>query len=893
MGGIISSLSQGRLGKTLRYVALTAALTTGSGIGQQVMNYMDSRDTTADIVEVVQTDADRPMIENMNFQQLAQASGATRAAEAEPGATGQLEEEAQPQVSYELKTGIRDESRAIRGQSIDDVMVMPGEMESAPLVGYEFGQNGSRFPTSIRQTSNNPVTLTAINAVQQESMEDVSIKMSGQTVQSLINSMNGEHPARQAINENIDNVDTQMESQLENLGEISGSVLASVRAPLPTDEKPMFYMGVPNLGSKDFYKNPTDGSNWTITNPTGTDLGSVREEKIPISIGYNLNQQAPDFKVESRMFTPEQEPAPPSQDKAYVFLMGVKSTVSSEKASMSFSGNVDLTQDLDGKATQAKMDRLAEIMQNGSPEQVNRASSQVLTLKNRMLESQQLKGRTDKAGVTEMVGNVIGSQDKEFDVSVNFDTGRPLTEATHYFWLGPDKDGDNKADLYVTQEVNASGLQSISVGDMNIRAAEGTQPGNSILKFGKEKVDQQIHKQIDSHIRQQEGMLKQMVQYGIQESAKGALPGIDEMVNKKFAEQLTKVGQMEHGFQQDDFSKDFQSRINGLEVVNQDGQSYVVAKVDIGDKSVDGLKESFARHVDSSRETVEAGKILVTADGHNINQMLKDRSEGGGVNWGSMLEKVAGSNDIVEGIEFNKDTQGRTVYPRIIMEDGKPYVNVDVTVNVGGIKPVKAVSDISGGASGMVSDGVGAVSDGTIGQLGEPGRVASGVVKTPFKLIDGLVKGTGEILSGTVGKVVDAVPNGTTGSRVPLNLNIPVEVSAEDGKIDLQAHARGMQVEGSRFKVETKAYDLIPTRIIAGALGSLTAEIAQDDLLSHDKPLMEKSVDLQNKGINLEDARMIDGGKDQYGDTVPIIKIQASPNANFHQAIFGNLNLGN
>ena len=870
--GMIGDFANSKFGKAVKWTMLGTTLVGAAGVGQQAMIYQESKEPGADVFEMVKTDVDNPTISKTDVLRNFEFDTDVSEAEAQNSATTATQNNgeathAQGEKNFDLNLNIPG---------------VPQQDNSAATAGNETSQ---------------PVIPHAKQDLR--GMEDVQVRIPAETFQQVITTLQEIPETQEQMEKTTSNADAQLENQIETPRTLQGSQLAQARVPIPVGEDPIFHMKVPNVFSGDFYSAPLDtNNNWTTINPTGTNLGSVVEQKLPLAISYDMDIGAPDVKVETKIVTPEKMPAPPSTDKAFVYLASADTTVRPMAKEMHVQGKVNVNLDLDGSHTQKKIDQLSQIQKspNSSPEQVKSATQQILTLQNRLRESKQLNHKLTDAGLKGTAETIMKEQENRLDMQVKFKEGKPLGKAMTHFWLGPDRNNDGKADIYITQELDVSGMENVQLGKLNMQAPTQEQKGveGKLSQMANQFVESTIQHEAKKAIKGMEGDIKSKIQTSIKKLAAEKMPDVEQIVNQQINRTLTENGHLSKKINESDglFKKDLKARITETKVVEQNGRKFVVVGIDTDGKSDKQIKSEFTQYLQGTQENAETGSAMAIVDGHMVNQMLKGQKDGGSVDWSKAFESVTKDGSI-ESIEFNKDDNGNTIYPRIIMKDGKPYVNVDMTLTLKGKGILEGAGDITTGATGLLDDGAKAITDNTVGQLGEGGKAVGTVLRSPFWLLNKVAGGAKTVVDNTIGVVVDAVPKEATGAKLNLNVSVPLEIKTENGEVNVKAVPKGIEVGTSKHHAELSIRDVIPTRLIVSTIAQLVAEESPETAIGDEKPLAEQKVGFTEEGLSLEKVTFDAGSKDQHGDTIPNIQIHLAPNHNLQNTVAGALRTAN
>lgn len=854
--GTIGDFANSGFGKAVKWTMLGTTLIGAAGVGQQAAIYHQSKDANADVFELVKTDADAPTVSKTDVLK-----------------------------NFEYKTDVSHGEEHITSRASDSGKKFDLNV-NIPGVPKE-----DTSASSINTKTSQPLTPRAKQDLR--GMEDVQVRIPAGTFQKVISTLEEIPETQQKMKQTTAEVDSKVEKAIETPRSVDGSQLAKVRVPLPVGEESIFQMKIPNVFSGDFYKSPTDiNHNWSTVNPLGTSVGSVIEQELPLAISYNMDVGSPDVQVQSKLVNLKETPKPPSNDKPFVYLASVDTTVTPMASEMHIKGNVNVDLDLNGQHTQKKIDQLVQITKNpkSTPAQVQRATQQMLQLNNRLRESQQLDGRLNDAGLRDTINDVMKDQTSQIDLQVKFKEGQPLGKAMTHFFLGPDRDNDGKADIYITQNLDMSGFDNIHTGKVEIQSPDQKDKGidGRIARMGNEFAEQIINKEAKKAIKGMEDTLKEQVKNAVGKIAVQKLPEVEQLVNQRVMKMVNENSEMTRKISEGDgvFKMDLNARLTGMKVVEQGGKKFVVVGIDTDGKTDSQIKSEFTQYLQKTQANAENGDALAIVDGHMVNQLLKDQKDGGSVDWSKAFEK-AKENKSVESIEFNKDDQGNTVYPKIIMKDGKPFVNVDMTVTLKGVGILEGAGDIATGATGLLDDGAKAVTDGTVGQLGEVGKAAGAVLRSPFWLLNKVAGGAKAVVDNTVGVVVDAIPKEATGSKINVNVTVPLNISTENGDVNVKAVPKGIEIKGSRYNSETSARDIIPTRLLVSGIAQLVAEGSPETAMGSEKPLVEQKVGVTQYGMNLEKVTFEEGSKDKAGDTIPNIQIHLSPNQNLQNTMAG------
>ena len=141
--------------------------------------------------------------------------------------------------------------------------------------------------------------------------------------------------------------------------------------------------------------------------------------------------------------------------------------VSAADGQIPLNGSVALKLDLDGQATQAKLDVLR---QGSSTPQKDHLIKQ---MEGRLAEGQRLKTLGAEQGFDSLLKGGFGDQNVDFAATIDTGTG-PLSDSTFYMWAAPGSGPDGQPQILVAQQTNLEGLQKLQVKLNHLRSEEHT-----------------------------------------------------------------------------------------------------------------------------------------------------------------------------------------------------------------------------------------------------------------------------------------------------------------------------------------------------------------------------------------------------------------------------------
>lgn len=425
----------------------------------------------------------------------------------------------------------------------------------------------------------------------------VEILIPSGTVQQWINS-----PQLQAqISSQLDQAQGQIQQQIGQVKVPSGQVLLDVTLPMPTSDQSFLHVGGVNLPSLGYQ--------------------ALQTEAVPLQVDYRADTVDTGLKVDVQQLreAPGQGPG--------IWLGGVKVTVSAPEGHLPVAGEVNLALDLQGESTRAQIERLREM-----PGQ----EKLIQQLEARLEQGQRLQRILHEQGLDNVLEAGL-NQDLAFQGQVL--TGQdPLVQTTLHVWAVPDRTGDGKADLQVTQQNQLDNLRHLRVQVDEIGGDKA--PVGRIDQF----VHDQARKALISHLENQIPQLNQQIQQTALEQVGAQLRAQSGQIQAQANGQLNQL-------------------YAGLGSVQQIKVAPGGLLLELpGQPGGDGLK--------LAPGPLQPGQVAVGIDRSSLNQQLQQQ-----VNWDQILEKAGGSSF---HMSWARDTQNRPVHPELRSRDSRLFLHVEV-----------------------------------------------------------------------------------------------------------------------------------------------------------------------------------------------------------------------
>ncbi len=585
--------------------------------------------------------------------------------------------------------------------------------------------------------------------------------------------------------------------QLAVLKVPDSKVLLDVTMPLPTSERPFLHIGsldLPSMGMR-----------------------ALQTESVPLAMDYTTQPIATGLQVHIKNIDPPKNMKGPG-----ILLGAVQVSLTSESGKIPVQGSLNLHMDLDGKASQEQIAKL-----KGMPGQ----ESLVQHLQQRIQQGKQLQDKVSQQGLDGMLQDGF---DQKLKFEANVLTGKdPLAQSTLYLWGTPDKTGDGRMDIQVTQANDDSGISKISLEMASLENVGKTPDG---LAAG------QLHSQVKSALLKgmQENMTKvtqdlqrMAKERAEKEFAKGG-PRLEEVANAQLSKIYEKGQQLKY-----DTGNSFAPLISAQVGTVQVAQGGLL--VDLQTSAGGSGKADFTGDLNN----LKPGQFGAAMDLTVLNGQLKK------VDWSQTLQAVKQKADLRD-LEFTKGGA-----PQISMQNGRPTVSFEVIVHANGLNATKGVTGILTDTTGGIDKGMKNVQKNLQKEAGGFGEVVGGVLRAPSFLLDKIVGGGKAVLDNTVGAVTEAATRPTVHTRV----NVPLTFQTEDGHLKVGLDGNSVEFKKAQSQTPFDLLDLLPTRLISNAIAGAMADAQGPEMVGRQLQKHGLDVDLQkNLGLAFDEVRLSKDG---------------------------------
>ncbi len=415
----------------------------------------------------------------------------------------------------------------------------------------------------------------------------------------------------------------------------SVEVLIDLETPLPTGQRNFLHVGGLNL--------PSLG------------VRNLEIEDVPLVLRANTDKVDTGLRVNFESLPPNRRLEGPG-----LHIGGVRARVNVDGV-LTVRGKLDLELDLEGEASQVKLPLVQD-----HPELKEMVES-------RIRAGQALQQHPQAVSLLQ---DALHEQQVSFEARVDSE-GQDLADVTFNLWLVGDQNGDGRADVAITQQASFDPLEDLEIEVTRLEHT-GSPPSTRLGTYLNEKVAERFEQGVREAVPE---VTEQLRRLGIEELDKAMVKGND-LINQLAAEGLNVAYQAaEDGVEIPTQSQLFPNVPVGLTDVHlQPGGDLLVGLHTKGSHVVEGAVNLAAGH------RTPPGAVSVTLQGELVDQQLRDRSQGGGVDWQAFFDSLEGGR--LKQVRFGRDARGNTIYPKLIVHQGRPAVKLNVVAKFKGLIPL-------------------------------------------------------------------------------------------------------------------------------------------------------------------------------------------------------------
>ncbi len=409
-------------------------------------------------------------------------------------------------------------------------------------------------------------------------------------------------------------------------------------------------------------------------------------------------------------------------------------------------------------------------------------------------------------------------QNFDFETEVSLDE----TEAMFYLWLGPDTNGDGRADVAISHRTLNTGAEGVAVTVKSVNSEQGELALSSRLGG---RLNGIVNRVVQTQIQQSAEKLRGVISTVLENEVDGLLEKgsdkIGDLLNERLPGMYQKLENLEVPL-----PRELAPGGNldvGLNELTVSGDSLIVS---YGDQRTAELLRGTEPAGIQARE-LAPGELVVSLPGELVNRLVADQAVGGPMDWNSVLNQAVKGSGVLKSLKLATDQDGVPLSPSLKMVDGQPTLSLAV--------------------------------DGQTNGLATP--VTAGARKLPGFLGDGL----GWLTEHTAGALL--------GSRLRGEVQVPVEFALESGALEIHpGEARLVEPEaGTKRRLE----DYLPTRalssLITDALARSLGPKVVNKMLSQVEPTVDPSA------LGLQWSRIEAEGEDGQAPTL-LVGVSAAPN---------------
>lgn len=457
----------------------------------------------------------------------------------------------------------------------------------------------------------------------------LQVAVEGHTVREFLDEFSRTPQVRRQVEQRLQQAQRELQTRIGQVLIPQGEVLLDVQTPLPTSDQSFLHLGQLNLPSAGYR--------------------ALQSEPLPASLRYAPNPIQTGLKIHLTRVPVEKPIAGPG-----LLLGAVRVDITSPDGHIDLKGKVGLDLDLDGQASQRQLQKL-----QGKPGQEPLRQQ----LRQRQQNARRIQQKLQAQGLTEQVQQVAH---QEVDFQAKLSVPKALASSTLYIWSVPDQTGDGRADLQITQKDLWGGLDHLQLSLQDLRFGADPPNASELALRVRHRLQQAIAGGLRDQLPQLDQLLKDQVKEEVRQASREGLKEAEKDANQQL-QRLYKANQGRldlHG-----------SDPNGPRL-----------RLDLGAVRVQGdqLLVGFstpqdARAVQSNTANagLRPGQMSLGVPLSAFNQQLRDRSQGGAVQWNQLLDGMR-SKAGLRSLEFGKDAKGRPIYPQLRMEKGRLNLNAEV-----------------------------------------------------------------------------------------------------------------------------------------------------------------------------------------------------------------------
>lgn len=409
-----------------------------------------------------------------------------------------------------------------------------------------------------------------------------------------------------AIAAQLSQAQIRIQQQIGQVKVPSGQVLLDATLPMPTGKASFLHLGgvdLPSLGYK-----------------------ALQTEAVPVTVSYQADTIQTGLKVDMQRI----ERAP--SEGPGIWVGGVTVSISAPDGKIPLAGEVKLALDTEGQATRAQIERLRQM-----PGQ----EKLIAQLQTRLEQAEHLQKLLKQQGLEHLLEAGL-NQNLAFQG--HLETGKAaLVQTSLNVWAVPDRSGDGKADLQITQSNDLEKLRNLKVEVDQIGGDQA--PSGWLDRFVHDQARRALISNLEAQIPQLNAQIQQTAREQVASQLHSQAGQIQALANQQLGQAYGHL------------------QLPGLGTVTQ-------VKVGPGGVLLEIPGQPGANGASASSQGLKPGQVAVTVDRASLNQQLQQR-----VKWDEQLAKAGGSG---YKLSWAPDAQGQPQRPELRSHDGKLFLHVEL-----------------------------------------------------------------------------------------------------------------------------------------------------------------------------------------------------------------------
>lgn len=481
--------------------------------------------------------------------------------------------------------------------------------------------------------------------------DGVSVLIPGRTLTKFAGEIQAQPEVRRLLDRSLDEVRATLQKSVGALPGSQGQVLVDLEMPLPTGDRAFLHVGEVDL--------PSMG------------LRQLHTEKVPLAVRYDVKPEAARLQFDLQ---PVEGVAPvkPQGLEGGVYVGAVRVRVALPDGGVPVKGEVRLDLDMDSRATvaeQAKVRAQLDQATPGSP-QAKRLAEDLRKLQWRAEGAQRLKvlGSASNLDYGSYLEKAFEDQRVALDARIHTG-GQPLVDTVVHLWLGQDVTRDGRADLHLATDTDYATLDRLQVEAQRVESV-GQRPDGRLEGHLHDQVGGFFGVAAQDLVPRLATVVRETAARELASTLRKNLPVAQQFANGDLARTYAKTSRMEMDMPAG--MKDARLDLARVETVGQGDEASVLVHY----RTDEGSRKTVPFRLPEGMKLGQ-GEVAVRLGGAELARQVGDVSQGGTMHWNRLLDGARQQAGL-KRLDFGKDAQGRTVFPRLVVEKGRLALNFDL-----------------------------------------------------------------------------------------------------------------------------------------------------------------------------------------------------------------------